>query len=151
MKLDLHTPGRGWKAATIDALRWPFFLLLPTAPLAVPLMNVRALYRRLWPLAQRAIGVREASAAGYMTHCPATGSGPWHRYAIRWGVGHARFYIDDALVLDSDTSPRGPLGFVMWVDNQYAIVTPWGRLGYGLLDAPGRQWMEVDALTIEPG
>jgi hypothetical protein len=39
----------------------------------------------------------------------------------------------------------------MWLDNQYLIVTPWGRLGYGLLDAAGRQWMEVDALVIEPG
>jgi hypothetical protein len=23
-------------------------------------------------------------------------------------------------------------------------VTPWGRVGWGLLDVPGRQWMEVD-------
>jgi hypothetical protein len=143
MKLDWHTPGRGWKAATIDALRWPFFLLLPTAPLAIPLMNVRALYRRLWPVAQRAIGVRETLVEAEMMDR--------HRYVIEWDVGQARFYVDEALVLDSDTSPRGPLGFVMWLDNQYAIVTPWGRFGYGLLDAPGRQWMAVDALTIEPG
>jgi len=143
MKLDLHTPGRGWKAATLDALRWPFFLLLPTAPLAIPLMNVRALYRRLWPVAQRAIGVWEGLVAVDMTD--------WHRYVIEWDMGQARFYVDDMLVLDSDASPRGPLGFVMWLDNQYAIVTPWGRLGYGLLDAPGQQWMEVDVLMIEPG
>jgi hypothetical protein len=39
----------------------------------------------------------------------------------------------------------------MWLDNQYAVVKPWGRFGYGLLEAPGRQWMEVDTLAIEPG
>ena len=39
----------------------------------------------------------------------------------------------------------------MSASNQYAIVTPWGRVGYGLLDAPGRQWMEVDRLTLSPG
>jgi hypothetical protein len=48
-------------------------------------------------------------------------------------------------------SPRGPLGFVMWLDNQYMVVTPWGRLGWGLLDEPGCQWMEVDWLAVEPG
>ena len=143
MKLDLHTPGWGWKAATIDAARWPFFLLLPTAPLAVPLMNVRRLYRVLWPLGQRAIGVSEAPVEVEMT--------AWHTYIIEWGAKTVRFYVDDELMLETGTSPRGRMGFVMWLDNQYAVVTPWGRLGYGLLDAPGRQWMEVDKLLIEPG
>lgn len=142
IKLDLHAPGWGWKAATIDALRWPFFLLLPTTPMAVPLMNVHRLYRALWPLGQRAIGVSEAPIEVEMT--------AWHTYVIEWGARTARFYVDDELVLKGRTSPRGPLGFVMWLDNQYAIVTPWGRFGYGLLDAPGRQWMEVDRLLIEP-
>jgi hypothetical protein len=142
MKLDLRTPGWGWKAATIDALRWPFFLLLPTAPLAVPLMNIRRLYRALWPLGQRAIGVSEAPVQAEMT--------AWHTYVIEWGVGTARFYVDGERVLESCRSPRGPLGFVAWLDNQYAIVTPWGRFGYGLLDAPGCQWMEVDMLNIQP-
>ena len=38
MKLDLRTPGCGWKAATIDAARLPFLALAPTIPVAVPLM-----------------------------------------------------------------------------------------------------------------
>lgn len=140
MKLDLDTPGHGWKAATIDALRWPFFLL-PTAPLAIPLMNIRRPYRALWPLWQRAIGVCEAPVDVDMT--------AWHTYAIEWGTGTADFSVDGQPILRCGTSPRGPLGFVMWLDNQYAIVTPWGRFGYGRLDAPGRQWMEVDWLRIE--
>jgi hypothetical protein len=140
MKLDLHAPGWGWKAATIDALRWPFFLLLPAAPLAVPLMNVRRLYRALWPLGQRAIGVSEAPLTVEMTG--------WHTYVIQWGLKRARFLVDDAPVLECNTSPRGPLGFVMWLDNQYAVVTPWGRLGFGLLDVPAPQWLEVDVLVI---
>jgi hypothetical protein len=143
MKLDLHTPGYGWKAATIDALRWPFFLLLPGAPLAVPLMNLRRMYRLLWPLGQRAIGVSEAPVATEMKE--------WHTYVIEWGVSTAGFFVDREQVLDCATPPRGPLGFVVWLDNQYLIVTPWGRFGYGLLDAAGRQWMEVGGLSIEPG
>ncbi len=143
MELDLRTPGHGWKAATIDAIRFSFFLLVPTAPLAVPLMNIGAVYRTLWPLGQRAIGVSEAALEAPMIE--------WHTYVIEWGAEVARFSVDGELVLESESSPGGPLGFVMWLDNQYAVVKPWGRFGYGLLDAPGRQWMEVDTMTIEPG
>jgi hypothetical protein len=143
MKLDLGTPGHGLKAATIDAMRWPFFLLLPTAPLALLLMNIRPLYRALWPFGQRTIGVSEAPIQSEMNE--------WHTYVLEWGTMRAQFTVDDVLVLDCDTPPRGPLGFVMWLDNQYAIATPWGRFDYGLLDSPGSQWMEVDLLTIERG
>ncbi len=143
MKLDQHAAGHGWKAATLDAMRLPFFLLAPTTPLAVPLMNIGPFYRALWPVAQRAIGVSEAALEASMTE--------WHTHTIEWGTGEARFSVDGEPVLESASSPGGPLGFVMWLDNQYALVKPWGRLGYGLLDAPGRQWMEVDTLSIKPG
>jgi len=143
MKLDLDTPGQGWKAATLDARRLPFLLLAPTAPIAVPLMNLRPLYRRLWPVAQRAMGVSEAALETPMTE--------WHTYAIEWQKDRSRFSVDSELVLESQSSPDGPLGFVMWLDNQYAVVTPWGRFGYGLLESAERQWMEVDELHIQPG
>jgi len=142
MKLDLQTPGHGWKAATIDAQRWPFILLLPTAPFAIPLMNIHPLYRALWPLGQRAIAVSEAHLDVEMAD--------WHTYVVQWTAQRARFWVDGTLVLDSDRPPRGRLGFVMWMDNQYAIVTPWGRFGHGCVNAPGRQWLEVDSLTIVP-
>jgi hypothetical protein len=142
MKLDLRAPGFGWKAATLDALRTRVIPLLPMAPLAIALMNIRLLYRAVWPLAQRLIGVSEAPLALEMTD--------WHTYTIDWGVRRARFLVDGQAVLDCNTPPQGPLGFVMWLDNQYAIVTPWGRFGYGLLDVPGRQWLEMRTLVIEP-
>ena len=142
MKLDLETPGDGWKAATIDALRPIALPLAPVAPLAVLLMNVPALYRRLWPPIQRAINVRERRVDLDMI--------AWHTYVIEWGTEAARFSVDGHSILDQAPAPRGPLGFVAWLDNQYMIVKPWGRFGWGLLDAPGRQWMEIDQLTIEP-
>jgi hypothetical protein len=143
MKLDLHTPGHGWKAATIDALRPITLLLAPVAPLAVLLMNLRPLYRALWPPIQRALNVQEATVGADMTG--------WHTYSLEWGMERARFSVDGEAVLEHAPSPRGPLGFVMWLDNQYMVVMPWGRLGWGLLDVPGRQWMEVDWLILEPG
>ncbi len=143
IKLDVKAPGRGWKAATIDALR-PAALLL--APLAVPaalLMNVPSLYRVLWPPVQRALHVRESLVAAAMTE--------WHTYRICWGVERATFSVDGEGVLAHAPSPGAPLGFVMWLDNQYMVVKPWGRFRWGLLEEPSRQWMEVERLVIETG
>ena len=143
MKLDLHTPGHGWKAATIDALRPATLLLAPLAPLAVLAMNLRPIYRVLWPPAQRLLGVREATVDAAMTE--------WHSYVIEWGVDRSNFLVDGTAALSDAPSPRGPLGFVAWLDNQYMVATPWGRVGWGLLEGPGWQWMEIERLAIEPG
>ena len=72
----------------------------------------------------------------------------WHSYQIDWEAKGARFKVDGREVLRCASSPRGPLGFVMWMDNQYAIATPWGRFGHGLLEAHGEQCMEVRSLSI---
>jgi len=141
MRLDLSTPGHGWKAATIDAIRLPLFLLAPTAPLAVPLMNIRTVYRTLWPVWQRAIGVSEALIRADMTE--------WHTYRLEWNKGGAVFRVDGETVLDCGVSPRGPLGFVLWIDNQALVATPWGRFRWQVLSLPRPQWMEIGELRIE--
>jgi hypothetical protein len=142
IKLDVQTPGHGWKAATVDALRPAAWLLAPLAPLALLLMNLPPLYRVLWPSIQRAINVREATVEVAMTD--------WHTYTLEWGVQQSRFSVDGNPVLADAPSPHGPLGFVMWLDNQYMVATPQGRFKWGFLEVPGRQWMEVDSLKIEP-
>jgi len=142
MKLALGVPGHGWKAATIDALR-PVALLL--APLALPaalLMNIRPVYRALWPPIQRAVHVSEVVLGASMQE--------WHTYIIEWDSRHSHFLVDGELVAGPVPSPRGPLGFVMWLDNQYMVATPQGRLGWGVLEVTGRQWMEVEHFAIEP-
>ncbi len=141
LKLDMHTSGYGWKAATIDTGRPAALALVPLAPLLVPLMNSAPLYRRIWPPVQRAVGVREAPIHADMTD--------WHIYTLDWGTRYAHFLVDGRPVLEYAPSPRGPLCFVAWLDNQYAVIKPWGRFGWGLLDIMGKQWLEVDWLAIE--
>jgi len=140
IKLASATPGCGWKAATFDASGWPFRLLALTAPVAVPLMNWQAAYRRLWPIGQRAIGVSEAPVAADMTE--------WHTYVIQWEEKRARFLVDGDVVLDCDTVPRGPLGLVIWLDNQSLVLTPQGRLRHRLLHQPEKQWLEMAEIEI---
>jgi hypothetical protein len=136
MPLARGVPGHGWKAAVMDAQRPLFYALAPAAPLGFLLMRIPRLYRALWPLGQRALGVAEAEARVSMTD--------WHTYTLDWGVRQARFLVDDAEILRTDRSPRGPLGLVIWLDNQFAVVTPQGRFGGGLLTTAQEQWLEIE-------
>jgi hypothetical protein len=52
-------------------------------------------------------------------------------------------------VLQGAPSPRGPLGLVIWIDNQYLIVHPTGRLEHGILPLPHTQWLEIDAVALQ--
>lgn len=139
--LDSLVPGYGWKAMTIDAARLRLLALAPLAPLALGLMQVRWLQRALWPIGQWALGAREALVPGDASQ--------WHTYRIEWRDDHARFCVDDVVLLDTPLTPHGPLGLVLWIDNQYAIVTPRGQLGGGLLDAPEAQWLDLMDVKIE--
>jgi len=143
MSLAYGVPGYGWKAATLDATRLQAIALAPLAPIAVLAMRHQALYRRLWPPIEHALGVRETLLPVDMTG--------WHVYMLEWLPDRAHFYVDGERVLGNAPSPRGPLGFVMWLDNQYMVATPQGRLRWGLLEIGGEQWMEVSQLELKTG
>lgn len=141
MQLAKGVPGPGWKAATIDASRWSFLALAPTAPLGFLLMRVPALYRRLWPLGQRAIGVSEHLLDTRLL-------AETHTYILDWQPDGVTFVVDDRLVHHSPHAPGGPLGFVAWIDNQYAVVTPQGHFGFGLLDVPHQQSLILETVIL---
>ena len=58
------------------------------------------------------------------------------------------FSVDDAIVFESPISPRGPLGAVIWIDNQYAAWTPEGRIGFGTLQQKAAGWIEIEQLEV---
>ena len=66
-----------------------------------------------------------------------------------WGDREADFLVDGEPVLQGAPSPRGPLGLVIWIDNQYLIVHPAGRLRHGILPLPHDQWLELDAVALQ--
>lgn len=142
MQLADGVPGPGWKAATIDARRWPFFALLPAAPPGVLLMRFPALYRLLWPIGQRAVGVSEHLLDSALLNAE-------HHYTLEWYADRLRFAIDGVGLHQTPFSPRGPLGFIAWVDNQYAIVTPQGRFGAGVVPLPREQSLLLHSIKIE--
>jgi hypothetical protein len=73
----------------------------------------------------------------------------WHEYVIEWRREWARFYVDGAEVLSVPEPPGGPLGFVAWIDNQYAVATPRGAFRFGTL-ASGPEWVELEYVRITP-
>ena len=141
MALAINVAGSGWKAACIDASRPSALAWAPISPAAMLLCRSPKLYRAIWSRAQRSLGIRERSLDGDMTE--------WHTFEIEWRRDRARWWVDGEVVLETDRSPRGPLGFVAWMDNQYSVVTPQGRFGFGLLDAPVEQWLEVAEVIID--
>ncbi len=141
MALAQGVPGHGWKAATFNARRWQFAALLPAALPGFLLLRIPALYRRLWRVGQAAIGVQETLLD------PALLTG-LHRYTLDWLPERAVFAVDGAVVLDAPVRINRPLGFIVWIDNQYAIVTPQGRFGFGLSPVAQEQALLLDSVSL---
>ncbi len=142
MALARGVPGYGWKAATFDASQWRFRALLPFAPLGFFLMRIPALYHRLWPVGQQSLGVSEALL-------PVDLAEP-HTYELIWRPKSVQFFVDDRLAHYAPIAPKGPLGFIAWLDNQYAIVTPQGQFGSGYIAVEEAQWLALESIYIEP-
>ncbi len=136
--------GRGWFAATLDAGRPGAPALTPLAPLLLLLNQIPALYRqlwpRLWPLLRPRLGISFALLPLDITQ--------WHSYSLHWRANGCAFYVDGFLCLHTPCSPRGPLGFVCWLDNQYLAVQANGRVAWGTLPTTETQWLEIAALQV---
>ncbi len=141
MRLALDVPGPGWKAAALDARRAAFLALLPAAPIGVLLMRIPALYRRLWPVGQWALGVSEQLLDARLL-------AERHTYALDWRPDGLTFAVDGAIVHRAPHAPRGPLGFIAWLDNQYAVVTPQGRFRFGLTPIAEAQALIIESITL---
>ncbi|NLE76062.1 MAG: hypothetical protein GX605_04840, partial [Chloroflexi bacterium] len=72
-----------------------------------------------------------------------------HAYCLEWQGEGVRFFVDGTLFWQTPVSPRGPLAWVVWIDNQYAAFPADGRLRFGLLAHPRPAWLEVEELSVE--
>ncbi len=141
MALVLGVPGWGWKAAIVHAARAD--AVLQSVPTAAAVLWARLTGRTQtaarW--VQRTSGAHEAPLRLDWT--------AWHMFDLEWQRDEVTFFADGEQILRAPNPPRGPLGFVTWVDNQFAVATPRGEFRFGTLDAPGKQWLELDWISIE--
>lgn len=71
----------------------------------------------------------------------------WHKYELEWQAEAAVLRVDDVEQLRA-APPPGPLGFVMWMDNQ-VVTFRGGTFSLGLGELQEEQWLEVKSLKIE--
>jgi hypothetical protein len=137
-----ESPGRGWFAATVDAATPMALGMAPFAPVVLALNQFAAVRRRLWPVVQRRLGIGFAPLSVDLRE--------WREYRLEWRSEGCRFLVDGRPALETAHSPRGPLGFVCWMDNQYLVLTPRGRFRAGVLPLEGSQRLEIDDLALAP-
>ena len=142
MALAYGVPGHGWKAATLDAARPSAWLLAPFALPAALLMRSPRIYARLYPVIQRRLRIAEHNLADHLLS-------ERHTYRLDWREDRATFAVDGAVVLATPYAPRGPAGFIAWIDNQYAVVTPQGRFGFGITPVVQQQSLTLERVKIE--
>jgi hypothetical protein len=123
-------PASGWTAAV---LRGPSVSGLVIAAIgaagfagmAIPGLR-RPLLRQYWRWFS---GHQSARVAGLED---------WRAYEIDWREDAVRFRVDDRPVLESRLSHPGPLGLVIWIDNQWAALSATAGLRFGVLpSSPG--------------
>jgi len=140
MALVPGVPGWGWKAQVIHSMRPGALLaIIPTAVAT----GWGRLSKHTGPAArwlQRISGAQEELLKVEMTE--------WHTYTLEWRASEATFLVDGEQVFRAPHPPVRPLGFVSWLDNQYAVATPRGVLRFGAT-ATGPEWFELDSVLIE--
>ncbi len=132
--------GWGWKAATLDTGRWPAWWVVLAAAPAVLLTHAPGLGRPIMKLARKMIKAHEHLLDVKMTE--------WHDYELAWNPGEAIFRVDGVEAHRSSHPPAPPLGFVLWIDNQYAVASETGKLQFGLIAHPEERWLEIENLSI---
>lgn len=132
-------PAQGAMAAVFRAPRLPSLLTLLGLPVA-PLFFIPSAARLL-----RRLGRRFVRQDGVSLEIDPT---QWHEYGLKWLADRVTFQVDGEVVLDTGVLPQGPLGLVLWVDNQYVALTPEGSFSFGVLATPEPSWIEIEGLDV---
>jgi hypothetical protein len=134
-------PAQGWLASTFRSPTWSSFKLALGLPL-LPLL--------LFPDVARKIRASASSIVRQDAYALTLDPTEWQHYRMEWNAGHSIFIVNSETVLDTRISPLGPLGIVIWIDNQYAAWYPDGRLRYGMCENRDSAWLEIEDLKISP-
>jgi hypothetical protein len=134
-------PGYGWKAASLKSPTIPTILLAPLAIGAITLAQIPWLRRSVMKSAQRVIKAAECLLDLRLDE--------WHHYTLNWMPDRVIFEVDGEPILTAQTPPTKPLGFVAWIDNQYAVASPVGGFRFGVLPTDEEQWLELTGVSLE--
>lgn len=122
----------------------------PLLPAISSLFGIPALPFLFWPLTARVLRrfarcVIKEDARELPVDVTA-----WHIYQLTWQENKVFFEVDHKAAYETVISPRGRLGLVVWIDNQYFYFKPNGRIGYGTLGTETSSALFVRNLTLIP-
>ena len=140
---DDEIVGSGWKAATLRSIRYPAALLVPGAAAAFLLASLPLVRRWIVPLVRRQAAAREVLLDASLNE--------WHEYDLTWTSSGVEFMVDGEVVAETDIVPHGPLGFVAWIDNQYAVLSVANGIRFGLLPTTEEYSLEIQGLEVTRG
>jgi hypothetical protein len=135
-------PGHGFKAAMLNGGNIPGGLMTLAGRafnLALKLPGISSL---AMASARVAVRAREAMLDIDMT--------AWQDYELDWLPDAAIFRVNGREVLRAPSPPRGPLGFVAWVDN-YRATAASGEYQFAYVEVAEPQWMELEIVAIMGG
>jgi hypothetical protein len=142
LALSPDGPAVGWKAISMSGPRWlPGMLLPPAAAVLLASSYVPILRRWLFGLVLSLVEGEETGLSA--------GLDEWHEYHIDWRMDRAVFSVDGQEAAMALRPPSAGLGFVAWIDNQYAAFSPHGPIRFGNLPTGERQWLEICDLSLE--
>jgi len=133
-------PAQGFLAATFQARAVPPALLALVAPglglTAFP-SGAKLVRRTLRGLVKQSA----ALIPGDVT--------TWHSYTLDWQIDRVTFALGEQVILSTTVAPNGPLGLVIWIDNQFAALPPDGKLRFGRLANSQPAWLEIEGMKID--
>jgi len=133
-------PANGLLTATFCSPTWPSVILALGLP-GLPMLIWKHTARLLRRMASKII---RQDAAQLTIDCT-----QWHHYSLNWQRDSVRFIVDNEPVFETRIYPKPALGFVLWIDTQYAALPPDGGLAYGTLATEHIAWLDVRELQIE--
>ncbi len=132
-------PANGFLAAVFSSPLIPPPFLGLGLPL-LPLLTVPRTSRLLRSTARRLI--REDSCALEVA------TTDWHEYCLEWEPDAVHFSVDGGPAFSTNIVPRGKMGLVLWVDNQFAAYPPDGRVRMGTLKTEHQINLEIMGVEI---
>ncbi|MHC1785422.1 MAG: hypothetical protein AB9891_22185 [Anaerolineaceae bacterium] len=134
--LSLQTGRRacGFLAAVFRSPLIPSWAFLP-AYILLPSLFIPSIARRMIKIAKEVILDEFLILNVNQTE--------WNTYRLDLFEERVDFYINNTLTSRTTAAPRGKLGALLWIDNQYAGITSNGNFQAGLLENSQPAWLEI--------
>ncbi len=142
LSLRNDVPGSGFHAKVFRS---------PLLPSVLSLLALPTLPFFLWPLTASVLRRFASRFFNEDAVTLETDVTAWHQYQLNWQESSVEFLVDGRSVFNTTIVPRGKLGLVIWIDNQYFKFTPEGKIGMGFLPIHEAQSMDIQNLTLGQG